>query len=306
MEIKTYAKINLTLELLGRRSDGYHEVRTVLQTIDLADILNITPAASHLQMECSIPELDNEDNLVWKAADALRRVTRCNQGAKICLEKHIPVGMGLGGGSSDAAATLKALNSIWGIHMDDAGLQSIAASLGSDVPFFLRGGTALGEGRGEMMTELHPLPQLWMAMCCPVSRFSAGSAPFPSKTARLYSMVTPEEYTDGSHTRSLVDFIEDHRDSPIATGQVAPLPILFNAFESVAPSAFDGFEIARQALVEAGARGTYLSGTGPALFTFVSDKGEGERILKSLKEAGLEAYCVSTVQPDIPSYVERG
>ncbi len=298
MEIKAYAKINLTLEVLGRRPDGYHEMRTVLQTIDLADILNITPA-SHLKMECSLPELDNEDNLVWKAAAALRCATRQDKGANIRLEKHIPVGMGLGGGSSDAAATLKTLNSIWGTDMDEAGLQSIAASLGSDVPFFLRGGTALGEGRGEMMTELRPLPQLWMVLCCPLSRFSSGSAPFPSKTARLYSMVTREKYTDGSHTGSLVDFIEDHRNSPIATGQVAPLPALFNVFESVAPSAFDGFEIARQALAEAGAQGTYLSGTGPALFTFVSDKGEGERVLRSLKEADLEAYCVSTVWPDI-------
>ena len=304
MEIKAYAKINLTLEVLGRRPDGYHDVRTVLQTIDLADILNITPA-SHLKMECSAPELGNEDNLVWKAADALRRATRCDKGAEIRLEKHIPVGMGLGGGSSDAAAALKALNSIWGIHMDDPGLQSIAASLGSDVPFFLRGGTALGEGRGEMMTELHPLPQLRMVLCCPLSRFLAESAPFPRKTARLYSMVTREKYTDGSHTSSLVDFIEGHRMSPVGTVQIAPLPTLFNVFESVAPSAFDEFEIARQALVEAGAQRTYLSGTGPALFTFVSDKGEGEQVLKSLKEAGLEAYCVGTVRPDIPSDVER-
>ena len=305
MEIKAYGKINLTLEVLGRRPDGYHEMRTVLQTIDLADILNIT-LAPHLEMECSLPELSNEDNLVWGAASTLRRVTGCNKGAKIYLEKHIPIGMGLGGGSSDAAATLKALNSLWGIHMDDAGLQSIATSLGSDVPFFLRGGTALGEGRGEIMTELHPLPQLWMVLCCPPSRSSSGSTSFPSpsKTARLYSMLTPENYTDGSHTSRMVDFIESSRISPIGTSQAAPLPSLFNVFETLAPSAFGEFEIARQALVEAGVRSTYLSGAGPALFTFVSNKGEGKRIVKSLKESGLEAYCTSTARPGIPSDVE--
>ena len=304
MEIKAYAKINLTLEVLGRRPDGYHEVRTVLQTIDLKDILNITPA-SHLKVECSVPGLDNEDNLVWKAASALRTATGCNKGAKIHLEKHIPVGMGLGGGSSDAAATLKALNSLWGIQMDDTGLQSIAASLGSDVPFFLKGGTALGEGRGEIMTDLHPLPQLWMVLCCSPSRSSSGSGPFPPKTARLYSMVTPEHYTNGTHTSGMVDFIESYRNPTVGTGEAEPLPSLFNVFESLAYSAFGELEVARQALVETGARNTYLSGAGPALFTFVSDKGEGEEIVKSLKESGLEAYCTSTVGPDIPSDVER-
>ncbi|MCE2464205.1 MAG: 4-(cytidine 5'-diphospho)-2-C-methyl-D-erythritol kinase, partial [Dehalococcoidia bacterium] len=227
MEIKAYAKINLTLEVLGRRPDGYHEVRTVLQTIDLTDILNIT-RASHLKMECSVPELGNKDNLVWKAASALRRAAECDKGAKIHLEKHIPVGMGLGGGSSDAAATLKALNNLWGIQMHDAGLQSIAASLGSDVPFFLRGGTALGEGRGEVMTELHPLPQLWMVLCCSPSRSSQGGGPFPDKTARLYSMVAPENYTDGSHTSSVVDFIESCRNPTVDTEEAGPLPSLFN------------------------------------------------------------------------------
>ena len=304
MEIKAYAKINLTLEVLGRRPDGYHEVRTILQTIDLTDILNITQAP-HLEIKCSLPELDNQDNLVWKAVCALRKAAGCNKGANIHLEKHIPVGMGLGGGSSDAAATLKALNSLWGIQMDDAGLQSIAASLGSDVPFFLRGGTALGEGRGEIMTELHPLPQLWMVLCCPPPRSSPGSGPFPRKTARLYSMVTPENYTDGSRTTSMVDFIESCRGPTVGTGEAEPLQSLFNVFESLAYSAFGELEAARQALVEAGARNTYLSGAGPALFTFVSDKDEGEEIVKSLKESGLEAYCTSTVGPDIPSDVGR-
>ena len=288
MEIKAYAKINLTLEVLGRRPDGYHEVRTVLQSIDLADRLHFTPAP-RLEMECSTPELGVEDNLVLKAADALRTATSYDKGVKIRLEKHVPIGMGLGGGSSDAAATLKALNSLWELGMGDVELRSIAASLGSDVPFFLQGGTALGEGRGEMIVGLPPIPQRWMVLLCPPPRYM-GAEVFSRKTAQLYSILTQENYTDGSRTRSLVDSIKG--------GQVSQ-ELLFNVFEQVAPSAFHCFEQARQDFLEAGAGRIHLSGTGPALYTFVSDKEEGKGILKSLQSRGLRAYCVSAFSPNI-------
>ena len=141
-------------------------MRTVLQTIDLADTLHFT-LAPELEIECTEPVLGVEDNLVWKAGDSLRKATGCGKGARVLLGKHIPVGMGLGGGSSDAAATLKALNSLWELGLDDARLQSIGASLGADVPFFLRGGTALGEGRGDVIRDLPPISQSWVVLLCP-------------------------------------------------------------------------------------------------------------------------------------------
>ena len=292
MEIEAYAKINLTLEALGRRPDGYHEVRTVLQTIDLADRLQFEPS-SYLKIECATPGLGGEDDLVWRAADALRRATGCDRGVKIRLEKHIPIGMGLGGGSSDAAATLRALNALWELDLSDAELLPIAASLGSDAPFFLRGGTALGEGRGEEITHLPPIPQRWMVLLCPSPEgrgMSVGQG--EGKTARLYSMLTQEHYTDGTQTRRLVDDLGSGR---LSQG------LLYNVFKQVGPSAFHGFERAQKDLIEAGARSIHLSGTGPSLYTFMSCKEDGERILKSLKGTGLKAYCISTVQPDAPS-----
>ena len=287
MEVKAYAKINLTLEVLGRRPDGYHEVRTVLQTVQLADTLCFTPS-DRLEMDCSVPELGGQDNLVLKAAEALSRATGCGDGIKVYLDKHIPIGVGLGGGSSDAAATLKALDGLWGLGLTDEKLRSIAESLGSDVPFFIRGGTALGKGRGEIITELPPMPNRWIVLLCPLPGFAGTGASFP-KTAHLYSMLGPEHYTDGSHTCRAVDAIKSGCFSRA---------LLYNAFERVAPAAFEGFEGARRDFLESGARGVYLSGAGPSLYTFVSCKEEGEGISKSLKRKGLKAYCVSTFSPN--------
>ena len=291
METKAYAKVNLTLEVLGRRPDGYHEVRTVFQTIDLSDRLHFSPAP-RLELQCSAPALGEEDNQVWKAAEALRRATGCDKGARIHLEKHIPIDMGLGGGSSDGAATLMALNGLWGLGIDDGELRSIAMSLGSDVPFFLYGGTALAKGRGEMITGLPPLSQRWMVLLCPLPQY-AGSGVSPShKTARLYSMLTQEHYTDGGRTGRLVDALK---------GAGFSQELMFNVFEMVAPSAFPGFEQARKDFLGSGVGSIHLSGTGPALYTFVACKEEGEGVLKSLKKRGLRAYCVTTVQPGTPS-----
>ena len=287
VETKAYAKINLTLEILGRRPDGYHEVSTILQTIDLADRIYFAEAP-RLEVRSSLPELDGPDNLVWKAADALRRAAVSDQGAKIRVEKHIPVGMGLGGGSSDAAATLSALNTLWKLGKSDGELRSLAQSLGSDVPFFIEGGTALGTGRGEVIVALPPLPEQWVVLLCPAPLDTGGDAHLGRKTARLYSMVTGEHYTDGSHTRRVADSLKGgsfHRE------------LLFNVFEPLAPSAFPEFDRARGDFLGAGAESAHLSGTGPALYALVSRKDEAEEILKSLKRMGHTGYGVVTVHP---------
>ena len=291
METRAYAKINLTLEILGLRPDGYHEVRTILQTIDLFEVLYFEPA-SRLKVECSRPELEGENNLVWRAATALRQATGCDKGMTIRLEKRIPVGMGLGGGSSDAASTLSSLNTLWGLGLDDREVHSIAATLGSDVPFFLRGGTAMGEGRGDLVTELPPLGQDWMVVVCPAAPYLSegkdASEPAPNKTARLYSMLSPRDHTDGSRTRNTAD--------ALGRGQFSQ-EACYNAFDRVASSAFPGLDRARRELLSAGAGRVNLTGSGPALYTMVPSKREGEKMLKSLKKTGLRGYCVCTVSP---------
>jgi len=161
MTVRACAKINWTLHVGAKRDDGFHEVRTVLQSIALADSLVITPRRGPLRVECSAPDVPaSRDNLVWRAASAfwraLRRVGE-PRGLKIVIQKQIPVAAGLGGGSADAAAALIALNRAWDADWTRAKLIALAAELGSDVPFFLMGGTALALGRGE---ELYPLEDI--------------------------------------------------------------------------------------------------------------------------------------------------
>jgi len=197
LEVSAQAKINLTLEVLGRRDDGYHQVRTILQTVDLADRLVIDPS-SGLQVECDQPEINGESNLVWTAATALADHCGISPRARIVIKKGIPVSMGLGGGSSDAAAALIALNEMWELGLSHGDLAGIAAGIGSDVAFFLTGGTALAEGRGELITQLPALPSIALTLICPGATLSR-------KTAVMYSWLNLAHYSDGgSHQTTVV------------------------------------------------------------------------------------------------------
>ena len=286
MEVKAYAKINLTLEVLGRRSDGYHEVRTVLQTIGLWDTLRFEHS-SRLELECSSPDLAGRDNLVWKAAEALRSYVKCEKGARIFLEKRVPAGMGLGGGSSDAAAAVLALDHLWELDLDHTELELIAKSLGSDVPFFLsKHGTALGVGRGDMITALPPLPECWLVLLCPEIQMEATSG----KTAHVYSLLREEHHTDAGNAERLMESLKDGEFSD---------ENLFNAFDPLASLAFEGFEQTKLDFLRSGAFRVHLTGTGPGLYAFVSSREEGETITGALKNLGLTAYCIQAVQPEI-------
>jgi len=150
------AKVNLFLEVLGKRPDGYHEVRTVVQAVDLCDVLRFRVRDDgRVRVHCKAEGVPTgEDNLVFRAAHALKERYGVDSGIEVWLEKRIPVGGGLGGGSSDCAATLRALVHLWKLDVSQQELSNVAASLGSDVPFFLRGGTALCEGRGEKASPI--------------------------------------------------------------------------------------------------------------------------------------------------------
>jgi len=181
------AKINLDLRVLGRRSDGYHEVRSLLQTIDLTDEIRAAVAPPdvlelHMEPDGVVPA--GGENLIMRAAEALRRHTGFKVGARLELAKRIPIGAGLGGGSSDAAATLVLLDTLWGLHLEASVLGELAAEIGSDVPFFLTGGLAFATGRGEIIRPLPDLIDCGVIVCTPpievatadvYSRFAAGS-----------------------------------------------------------------------------------------------------------------------------------
>ena len=167
--VEAPAKVNLTLEVLGKRHDGYHDIASVMQTISLFDTLTFTPA-DNVKVSSNVSVLNNKDNLVYRAAVLLKDEIGVSEGADIRLDKGIPLDAGLGGGSSDAAAALLGLDRLWGLGLLKTQLKDLAARLGSDVPFFLRGGSALVEGRGERGVSVGKHPDNVVCACIPPVR----------------------------------------------------------------------------------------------------------------------------------------
>ncbi|MGH2442816.1 MAG: 4-(cytidine 5'-diphospho)-2-C-methyl-D-erythritol kinase [Chloroflexota bacterium] len=199
MRIRSYAKINLSLEITGRRADGLHRIVSVMQTVTLADTLSVE-RASERSFQCSDPGLVH-GNLVTAAADAFaRKLGGRDAGYRIRLTKAIPAGAGLGGGSGDAAATLRCLNALHGEPLDAESISQLAASLGSDVPFFLHGGTCLVQGVGELVSPLPRPAPAWYLLVKPEDAISTG---------QVYAALTPEEWTDGSVTLTMAGDIRN-------------------------------------------------------------------------------------------------
>jgi len=271
MRLYAPAKVNWTLEVLGRREDSYHEVRTVLQAIDLCDILEFGPGEG-VRLEVEGPHEASEDDLVLRAATLLDGGG--GRGARIRLTKRIPVAAGLGGGSSDAAATLRGLNELWRLGLSGERLAEMAAGLGSDVPFFLAGGTALVEGRGERVAPLPDAAQTWLVLLAPP--IAVGG-----KTRRMYAALTPSDFSDGSRTAALVTAIRGRR--PLVDSG------LFNVFERAAYAVFEGLDVYREALLAAGAGRVHLAGAGPALFALAADEAAARALLSRLRAPGGEA-----------------
>ena len=265
------AKVNLTLEVLGRRPDGYHEVRTVMQAVDLCDELLLAPSK---ELSLSVTPADAapvEANLVLRAAEALAARAGVTDGAAITLRKHIPTAAGLGGGSSDAGATLLGLRRLWDLAVEDGELAEIAASLGSDVPFFLCGGTALATGRGETLLPLPP-PQEGAAVL-----LAPGAPGLEDKTRRLYGMLRPEHYAAGEATDEVVGRL--HAGEPIAE-------MLVNAFEAVAADAYAAHGEYRSALPR-----SVLAGAGPSVFALFANETEARLAADRLARQGYNAFA---------------
>lgn len=192
--VRAPAKINLTLDVLGRRTDGFHALRSVMQAVELHDTLELRPAAS-ISLSCDDPTLESDDNLVLRAARALRDATGYAGGAAIALRKRIPVNAGLGGGSSDAAATLLALNGLWQRDLPLTQLAGLGAALGSDAPFFFYAPTALVSGRGEVVERLPDLPGTFVVLHKP---------PCAISTRQVFGALQPASYGDGAATERLL------------------------------------------------------------------------------------------------------
>ena len=289
LTVRAYAKVNLTLEVLGRREDGYHRIVSVMQTIDLSDEIRFAPA-DRITLRCNVPSLETHDNLVLKAATLLKERTGYSGGVEMYLKKGIPVASGLGGGSSDAAATLKALCRLWELDLGNEELRPLAASIGSDVSFFLLGGTAMAEGRGEEVEKLPAMPPTHLVLLAPPVWFDTLTMSGANKTATMYGHLIPEEYTLGEASAKLQDFLQ------IQEGKRPDAELLFNVFEGVAFELFPTLEVYRSAMLDAGASWVRLVGSGPALYTFAASRKKAVALAERLRDGGYEAYVTATVR----------
>lgn len=280
MLYRCYAKVNLTLEILGRRADGFHELRSLVHTINLADELRIEP---HEVLLARVEGLDLavDANLVVRAARALAGETSMRAGAELTLRKQIPAAAGLGGGSSDAATTLIGLNGLWRTRLGYTALEALAAQLGSDVPFFIRGGAALMQGRGDELRALPALQARWLVLV--VSPHEV-----VEKTRRLYAALRGEDFSDGAATARAIAAVEQRDELRNEH--------LYNGFSRAACEIFPGLEELWQWLERHAGRKFHLSGAGPALFALAANKQDAEAVVRQLEGRADFVGAVRTVR----------
>ena len=252
VSLKAFAKINLNLDITGVSSDKkYHTVEMVLQSVDVYDTITVS-VDDEISVKCNADLPENEDNIAYKAATAFFEETEISGGAYIKIKKRIPSAAGLGGGSSDAAAVIVALNMLYETNLETSELEAIAEKIGSDVPFFIDGGTQLAEGRG---TILSPLPEI------PECAFVIVKDGFKMSTGDMYSRFDSLVEVDHPDTRALVDAICEGNLTEMTEN-------MKNVFE---PLYDESVQVIKSKLVENGALCAVLSGSGPSVFGLFSD-----------------------------------
>jgi 4-diphosphocytidyl-2-C-methyl-D-erythritol kinase len=283
LKLPSFAKINWFLRILGKRPDAYHEVLTLLQTISLADELTFTPRDDgKIVLSCDDPRIPTDDtNLIIKAAFALQERLERASGVEINLSKRIPSMGGLGGASSNAAVTLLVLNVLWNAELKLENLMQIGSSLGSDVPFFLIAGRCLGTGSGTNVSALHDGPKQHLIVVTPNTGVSTASA-YASLNAG--SLTTSE--TASILSSSLAELLSaDSRNLPLR-----------NDFERVIFEIEPEIERVKVALLEAGARGALLAGSGSSVFGVFEDEAARDRAVDNLRcEAGWKIFSCETL-----------
>jgi 4-diphosphocytidyl-2-C-methyl-D-erythritol kinase len=275
MIVSAPAKLNLTLEVLGKREDGYHEIRSIIQTLDFCDKLTFADTAG-MQYRCNLTGWEAQKSLISKAAELIRLETCNDLHALIEITKLIPLSSGLGGDSSDAVAVLRGLNMFWKLNLSLPQLLKMAAKLGSDTSLFLYGGTLLAGGRGEKITPLPAMPHRSVVLLCP---------PVPqvkNKTSRLYAELKAENYTNGSATENFINNLKNRNSHPESG--------LFNVFDEVGLDFYTGLKEYFQIFLNAGAREVHLAGSGPTLFTINEDPVAASEIYNRLQALKLESY----------------
>jgi 4-diphosphocytidyl-2-C-methyl-D-erythritol kinase len=286
MHIKSFAKINLGIEVLGTRKDGFHEIRTLFQSIALFDQLTLFPLT---QNEIILRGDDDsilwdESNLVYQAATLLKEQHAINTGMEIHVQKNIPAGKGLGGGSSNAAMALIALNKIWGIHLERVALRDLGAQLGADVPFFFEGGLCLGKGKGDILFPLEDLNPFLCVMALPSVSIS---------TASVYGEVRAS-LTSQDKDSKIIKFLDSH-----------DLGCLQNDLEETVFRTHPQIKAIKSLIQKQGSELALMSGSGSAVFGLFWQREEADRAMNALKALSTEHTALLTTGLSRKEYRKR-
>lgn len=269
------AKINLALNILRKRDDGYHEVDMILQSVSLADQLDMEVIPNGIELTCNREDLAGPNNLVWKAAELLKKNYTVSQGVRIHLTKNIPTEAGLAGGSSDCAAALRGLNKLWNLKLSNQELENLGARLGSDVPFCISGGTARGQGRGEKLTSLPDCPFFFVLLVKPQIGVSTPEA------YKGYQEVGVQKPPD---MEAMISALSKKDKNGICTS-------LVNVFEEWIPKKHPIIAEILETLKKEGSVGVAMSGSGPTVFALSDSKEKLEKLRDQVQKYGQTWIC---------------
>lgn len=270
--IKAYAKINLGLDVVRRLENGYHEVKMVMQTVGIYDVLDFQRTAGGIVITTDSGELPtDENNLIYKAAKLMMEAYHIGEGVKIHLEKNIPIAAGMAGGSTDAAATLKGMNRLFDLGCTLKDLMELGVKIGADVPYCVMGGTALAEGIGEKLTPLAPAPDCYVLVAKPDINVS---------TKYVYEHLDAQEIVKHPDIDGMVEAITEESLQGI-------LDRMENVLETVTVSAYPVIQTIKDRMKELGAINSLMSGSGPTVFGIFVEKDMARRAYDKLEEEQL-------------------
>lgn len=263
------AKINITLDVINKRDDGYHNIKSIMQTIDLCDELVVERTKKGISIETNLSYLPKDSrNTAYKAAEKFFSYTNIkDKGVKINILKKIPVSAGLAGGSTNAAAVIKSMNEIFNVGLSKFELMNIGKLIGADVPFCIAGGTAICEGVGNVITPLLPLPEVIIVLAKP---------PISVSTANIYNSLRLNEYVLHPDTEKVIEYIKNKDIIGVAKN-------MYNVLEPITTAKYKIINKVKNIMLGSGALGAVMSGSGPTVFAFFDNKIDAIKCVDKLK-----------------------
>lgn len=274
------AKINLAIDVLRKRPDGYHDVSMIMQSVALYDTITVRALKGEIKVTSNTDNIPTDKgNIVYKAAEFLKTKYNVKEGALINIEKTIPVAAGLAGGSADAALTLKLLNKVWNLRLSKNEILEAGKKLGSDVPFCIQGGTALAEGLGEKLTPLSGIPDCLILLAKPAMTIS---------TKEVYEGLNLADIKERPDIKNMINCIDEKNLEGIAAN-------MCNVLETVTVKKCPKIEELKEKLVEYGALGSMMSGSGPTVFGIFKDNSSAYNAYDHIKDMVSEVFVVKTI-----------